>query len=303
MHLSEFHFEIVRGCQLLCRGCPISGLRPKVGRTEVDVFASCLRHVDVDSVGVLRLFNYGEPLLHDDLPGILREIPQQRWTVGEVEISTNAQWVDWASFEEALRMNVLTQLVVSCDGDGSPESYEALRPPSRWSKLLEFLEGARRLRDLHSPDLKLITRTIVPEWSTLRPEPPEVEPTRARWRQLLRPLGWEPELRPFYYLPDSTENMTGRALEPATGRCRFVEPRYLYVDWEGTVIPCCAHPGAGALGSLRHETLSQIRAGSARASFIAKLENDRQSMAVCGDCEELSEDALVERGLIEATAH
>lgn len=50
-----------------------------------------------------------------------------------------------------LRLEVLTRLVVSCDGDGTPESYERLRPPSRWERLIEFLERAK-LRDLEACD-------------------------------------------------------------------------------------------------------------------------------------------------------
>ena len=73
----------------------------------------------------LRLFNFGEPLLHHDLAGILACIPKQRWKTRFVEISTNAQFVDWPSFEEALRQRVLTQIAVSCDGDGTPAEYEA----------------------------------------------------------------------------------------------------------------------------------------------------------------------------------
>ena len=50
----------------------------------------------------LRLFNYGEPLLHHDLPGILKVIQASPIEFGLVEISTNAQYVDRDQLEEAL---------------------------------------------------------------------------------------------------------------------------------------------------------------------------------------------------------
>ena len=273
--LSAFHFEIVKGCQLRCLGCPISGLQPKVERIPVDLFDSCLRNVDVDSVGTLRLFNFGEPLLHDDLPGIASKIPLQSWSVEDVEISTNAQYADWLQLEEVIKMGVVTRVVVSCDGDSTPESYEALRPPSKWDKLIEFLRRMRQLRDRYDPTIELITRTIVPEWRL-----------RHRWVDLLHPLGWTPEFRHFFYLPDSSQNMTDRELQPGTGVCFFVDNvSQLYVDSEGTVVPCCAHPRAGAYGSLKNKVLSEILASKERARFVETMATTRETMAVCSSCE------------------
>lgn len=243
-YIDKFHFEIVKGCQLRCVGCPISTLQPKVERIAPEDFDACLRNVDVQHVRFLRLFNYGEPLLHRNLAQIVSLIPRQAWTVSEVEISTNAQFVYWSDLEEAFRTQVLTDLAVSCDGDGTPEQYEALRPPSRWEKLIEFLERARELRDRYHPKLRLITRTICTD-----------PVAQQRWRQVLEPRGWTPEFRAWLYLPESATNMTGREIRAPRRICSFqsVNGR-LYVDWEGTVIPCCAHPKAGVLGNLHQNS-------------------------------------------------
>jgi len=149
-HLYTLHFDIVHGCQLRCVGCPNSTLEPKIQRISVEDFALCLGNIDVERIHTLRLFNYGEPLLHKQLSSIVAQIPRQRWKASVVEISTNAQWVDWHDFEEALKQEVITRLCVSCDGDGSPEQYEELRPPSKWEKLIEFLDRAAYLRDKHA---------------------------------------------------------------------------------------------------------------------------------------------------------
>lgn len=280
-HLTAFHFEIVKGCQLRCVGCPISKLQPKVERVSIELFNKCLQNVDVDSVGVLRLFNYGEPLLHHDLPGIVATIPKQSWSVEEVEISTNAQRVDWAQLEETIKMGIITRIVVSCDGDATPESYEALRPPSKWEKLIEFLHKMREIRDRIDPGLELMTRTVVPNWDH-----------RHRWDELLIPLGWKPEYRHFFYLPDS-ENSTGRPIEPGVGVCFFASNQnQLYVDSEGTVVPCCAHPRAGVFGNLQKNTFNEIISGAERDQFITELATKRQSMSVCSSCEFGPADAL-----------
>lgn len=272
--IDKFHFEIVRGCQLRCVGCPNSTLQPKVKRIEVEDFDFLLGQVDVDQVAYLRLFNFGEPLLHRDLAGILECIPRQDWSVGRIEISTNAQFVDWDDLEAAFRTRILTHISVSCDGDGTPEDYMRLRPPSRWDKFIEFLERAYELRERYCPEMELMTRTICTDATA-----------QARWRSVLEPRGWEPEFRGWLYLPDAELNMTGQEVVAPRRVCSFqaVHSR-LYVDWDGTVVPCCAHPRAGVLGNLRESTFNEIMHARARAGFLAQMQADRSSMPICNAC-------------------
>lgn len=286
-HLLSFHFDIVHGCQLRCVGCPNSTLLPKVERISVSDFGLCLSHVDVEKVHTFRLFNYGEPLLHRDLPGILQEIPRQQWRASVIEISTNAQWVDWEQFEEAVRLEIVTRLVVSCDGDGTPESYEALRPPATWSKLMEFLLRARQIRDRWAPAMQLLTRTVVRNAQDA-----------ARWESVLRPLGWLPEFRAWMALPEAAQDLTDRKRSVPAGPCVFFadaseytqhpwfgEINLLYADADGTVVPCCMHPRAGVFGNLKHEYYSEILAGERRARMKSQMQSDRTKLSACGQCD------------------
>ncbi len=271
--LLQLHFDIVRGCQLTCVGCANSILQPKVERISRADFAACLANIDVRAIKVFRLFNYGEPLLHRDLSGLLEIIPQQRWRAQEIEISTNAQFAHWPSFEAALATRVLTRLVVSCDGDGTPESYEALRPPSRWPVLLNFLEKAREIRDRVHPKLDLMTRTICADPHHQR-----------RWQAILVPRGWRPEFRDWLATPGSLRQQANPA--PAgQGICMFqANIAQAYVDIDGTVVPCCAHPGAANLGNLKHTRLSEILLGPVRQDFLGALAARDQRFPVCAGC-------------------
>lgn len=281
------HFDIVHGCQLRCVGCPNSTLLPKIKRISVEDFRVCLGNIDVEKIHTMRLFNFGEPLLHKHLSEIISVIPEQRWKASIVEISTNAQRVDWADFENALKQEVVTRLVVSCDGNGTPEEYERLRPPSKWEHLIEFLDRARVLRDRWSPGLQLITKTVVENAADMQ-----------RWRDILVPRGWTPEFRGWMALPESAQNMTNRRLEVPTGSCVFLadpkeydhhpwggEIRLLYVDADGTVVPCCIHPRAGVFGNLKTQKYSAILNGAQRAAFKLQMESDRSGMSICGQCD------------------
>ena len=197
--------------------------------------------------------------MHEQFSEVLKRLPKQRWQAEQVEISTNAQHVYWDDFEEALKTRVLTKLVESCDGDGSAESYERLRPPGKWSKFIEFLERTKLLRDKWHPELDLATRSVI-----------ETASDMESWRHIVEPRGWSAEFRTWKALPESIENRTGRELKAPSGICTFVAPserfshRYhgelnqLYIDWDGTVVPCCVHPKAGDLGSLRVCSLQQL---------------------------------------------
>ena len=282
-------FDIVHGCQLRCVGCPNSTILPKINRIAVQDFDRALRNIDVERIHTLRLFNFGEPLLHRELAGIVACIPRQRWKASVVEISTNAQNVNWHDFEEMIKLEIVNRLVVSCDGDGTPADYERLRPPSRWDRLIEFLERTRTLRDRWAPAMQLVTRTVCD------PDPPE---HRQRWRDVLQPRGWTPEFRRWMALPESVVNMTGRSLAVPAGACGFLaepaafaghpwhgEIRLLYVDSDGTVVPCCQHPQAGVLGNLFTSTFNEILRGKPRADFIAQMNRDRAGMPICGRCD------------------
>jgi radical SAM protein with 4Fe4S-binding SPASM domain len=284
--LHTFQIDIVHGCQLRCVGCPNSTIMDKVRRVSIPDFRKCVENVDVDFIQYLRLFNFGEPLLHENLSEILEVLRDQPWRAEVLEISTNAQFCNWEDFASALRVGILNRLVVSCDGDGTPQQYEALRPPSKWEKLIEFLQRAKKLRDQYAPELKLVTRTIVENVESME-----------RWRNVLLPLGWEPEFRDWKVLPESKDNMTGRDVLVPRDVCTFLAPssrfsekyhgevNQLYVDASGTVVPCCAHPKAADLGNLMHQRATELLASPARQAFIRRLEVDRSVVPICNKCE------------------
>lgn len=203
---------------------------------------------------------------------LLREISRQRWKAHEIELSTNAQFVRWPVLEEALCLGILTRLVVSCDGDGTPEDYERLRPPSRWSKLVEFLTKAAAIRDRWQPNLELITRTIC-----------TTAEGQQRWSAFLTPLGWTPEFRGWLTLPEAASQIEDN--RGGTGVCNYLRtPASLFVTADGDVVPCCEHPKAAVLGNLKSQPLSHIMTGAARRELAERLAMGRGAVPVCNRC-------------------
>jgi radical SAM protein with 4Fe4S-binding SPASM domain len=263
--IGRLGIDIVHGCQLRCIGCPNSILLPKVKYMSLkDSRVMCLR-----------LFNFGEPLLHHDVPGILNIIPKQLFEVGLVEISTNAQVQDFPMLAEIFKTGMLDRLVVSCDGDGTKDEYERLRPPAKWEKLIEFLTKAKEYRDACSKKTRLVTRNIV-----------EDDKHKQRWIELLEPLGFTPHCRPWIRLPGSKKYPLDGDPRAIDGLCQYMQKKNLYVDYDGTVVPCCVHPRAGVLGNLMDSKYSEIYRSNSRRDFVEQLRNHRKDMAICGKCDE-----------------
>ncbi len=99
-------------------------------------------------------------------------------------------------------------------------------------------------------------------------------------------------------LPQAQENMTGRTVIAPPGHCMFLadakdfhsnawfgEINQLYVDADGTVVPCCMHPRAGVFGNLLTQKYSEIQNGEARNQFKQMMQNNRAAMPVCGNCD------------------
>lgn len=270
-NINKIGFDVVAGCQLRCVGCPNSQIHPTVRFITEEDFVTCLGNLDTPHIRLMRLFNFGEPLLHPALPELLAKIPQQKFTVQEVELSSNAQHNDWKKLAEVFKVGVITNFFVSCDGDGTPEEYERLRPPGKWERLIEFLTRASEFKRQYAPNVKLITRTICTS-----------EEGRKRWTKLLEPLGWETYFREWFYFPEASTDWQCQIPQQA---CKHIHYRNkLYVDVDGTVVPCCAHPRAFVMGNLKTQTYTQIIKGMKRKINFLNMEFNRKNMAVCGKC-------------------
>lgn len=273
--IATLGIEAVHGCQLKCIGCPNSLLHDKISFVSREDFLRYLRNVDVRIVSRLRPFNFGEPLLHPDLAGLLSEIPRLPYRVDCVEVSTNAQHRKYDMLREVFKTGVVNRFCVSCDGDGTPEEYERRRPPGKWEVLMEFLRKAKEYRDAYSPDTELLTRTIC-----------ESDEGKRRWHDLLEPMGWTPHVRGWIILPNSQRNSGENSFKINRDQvCKYLQNYSLYVDIDGTVVPCCNHPRAAVLGNLGAQTYSEIMHGAAKGRFLAAMRSGRRDMPICGNCE------------------
>lgn len=272
--LNRMGFDVVHGCQLRCIGCPNSTLNPTIHHISVKDFNTCLSNIDVVSIKCLRFFNFGEAFLHPYLPEIIDASTKHTWTAIEREVSTNAQIFNEEMVEDVLKRDKLTRLVVSCDGNGTPMDYERLRPPAKWDKLILFLTKTKEIKDRTGSSTQLITRNIC---TTLDGQ--------DRWNKILLKIGWNPQFRDWIALPEASASPWEREAIIPNSICNLFSDDKLYVDYDGTVVPCCAHPCAFKLGNLMNEKFSEILQKKERRNMMLKMRSERESIPICNQCE------------------
>ncbi len=86
-------------------------------------------------------------------------------------------------------------------------------------------------------------------------------------------------------LPEAKEHRSSQKLIVRNEVCFYLETPTLYVDYDGTVIPCCNHPRARVLGNLKENRYSEIENGAERREFIQELKRNRKNDPICGQCE------------------
>ena len=251
--------DIVSGCQLQCIGCPNSTLKKKPEFMSLQALGTCLENIDVD-VKLLRLFNFGEALLHPRFVDMVKLINE--WgRYKKLEVSTNGQW-GVSAFAKLNKVKI-DRLVVSCDGEGTKESYEGIRKGADWDKLLAFLKDGKYCAPFAQHVIRSITLT---------------DKGKKWWQRNI--TGWQFNFRGWIPMPRSMCNPSGKINFKSKGSCEHMDTDNLYVDWNGTVGPCCNYPNAFYIGNLMAQ----------KASYLVKHKRDlRLKMAekrwgVCREC-------------------
>lgn len=265
--IDRLGIDVVSGCQLHCLACPGGALRRPIQIMPLPVLTRCLARIDLP-VRLLRLFNFGEPLLHPQLADVIRMVYE--WgRAEEIEVSTNAQCEIPDDLRAAIGSGMLTRFVVSCDGDGTPEEYARLRPPASWEKLLRTLRTVADIREATGLPLDFVARICQRRGDD-----------KGRWRKLLKPYGCTPQFRAYQRFPQAAENLSGRGARHR-GPCWYVRKPVLYVDAGGTAVPCCVHPRAFVLGSLLKLSATALLQ---RKRHYVHYMRTRGRKGVCCDC-------------------
>ena len=236
---------------------------------EVATFPSLVREREIE------LFHFGESLLHPRLP----EMVAYTTSLGlRAVLSVNPPRLD-ATLGEALLRARPHRIICSMDAD-DPASYRRMRGPAAdFERALVNLEALLETRRKLGSSVPIVVRMI---------QTKENRGTEDGFATRWRSAGAEVELRPFFPWNDPALAGIGDWERlPEHMPCPFPW-RYLVIQWNGDVVPCCRDcNGDIVLGNAAENSLREIWNNEAYRAFRDEMIRGTFSNPICGPCMDL----------------
>ncbi|MBI4349690.1 MAG: radical SAM protein [Elusimicrobia bacterium] len=295
--------ELVGRCNLRCGLCPSRFRATEAGSGLMDWTLLTRVMAQLPRLERLRLDGLGEPMLH---PRFFDAVAFAAARGVQVAAATNATLIDGVCAERLVRSGLET-LEASIDG-ATRETFEALRPPARFSTVLRGLTLLRRVKERLSaarPAVSvavLAARENLPELAALvrlarrlgvarvlvrRPShdfseralPEEYRPMRDIIRS--QSLAYEDAERVERHFSRARQAADECGVELRLPDAAPASPcrrpwQGLYLSWDGLAMPCevAGTPERSCVGDARPRFLGALWNGEDLGDFREALESD-----------------------------
>ena len=255
--LTSANFEVTNACNIACTICPVNhGMRRKKRVQDLAAFERFLQKNP--GLEFVLLFQWGEPLLVKDLPGMIRAATDRGV---KTMITTNGTLLDDAWCARLLDAG-LTRLTLSVDGDS--ETHRAIRG-IELAPLRDKLATLRRMRDERGAALGIDVSMVV------NPQ------TEARWPEVRRT--WKG-------VADRIQAIPQFMVKDRRNPCREPNRGSLVVLADGSVTVCCADPeGDAVIGHVDDAPLQEIL-NNEKMQSLRRSHFQRRFHGICRDCGE-----------------
>lgn len=286
-NIDYVYLETTNYCNLDCSFCNRNEVIGKLQHQSPFVFNSIMEKIKHYAITEAKLMGMGEPFLHPQFD-IITSMFKQYFPDAFLISATNCQYditnMPW--FERSLKNIDLLYLSI----DGYKETYERDRAPSKWNKLIAFLDEFDKL-DRHG--CRVTCNYVV--------NPDNVDDIQRVYDEIVVPYGLE-ELRlniAQSWSPDDTiptdytdeqikylrdtwkENIKGHS-EWNFSECFWVQ-RGLYTTVEGRVLTCCMNTAANSYGNILKDTIEDILATPAYQAVKRGCETNNPTEH-CANC-------------------
>jgi len=294
---SRLMLEPTNACMLSCPTCPTgnkSSGRPVV-EMSLRAFKDIVRQAE-GYVSSITMFNYGEPLLNQNLADMISyAVSRKIW----VWTSTNGILLRDAALASVIVRSGLHSLLVCLDG----ASQETLGEFRKNAKFEDIVTGIRNVMDAKKK-YRFATPFVDIQFILMKHNRDEVEEIKriaaelGVYNTIIKKVGIslsEPELIQMIdsLSPDDSfkdtiyKSSNGyRFKKPHTGKCPFIY-RSAVINSNGDVVPCCYDLKAEyVMGNMHNDTLSGIWHGNAYQHFRRTFEEDPELIPLCAICPE-----------------
>ena len=133
------YLETTNYCNLNCTFCNRDEVVKKLKHMSLEEWKLVMEKLKHQPIKEAKLMGLGEPFMHPQFSEICR-IFKEYFPEAFLIVATNCQYKMNDNFKKSLEFIDLLYLSI----DGYKESYEKFRPPSKWFKLINFLNELKK---------------------------------------------------------------------------------------------------------------------------------------------------------------
>jgi radical SAM protein with 4Fe4S-binding SPASM domain len=258
------YIETTNYCNLQCTFCNRHEVIGALQHMSIPKFIELMEKIKHHPINTAKLMGMGEPFMHPKFNEICR-IFKQYFPNAFLIVATNCQYKIRPWFEECLQHIDMLYLSI----DGYEDSYETYRPPSKWEKLMQFLE---QMKDIPRHGCRIVCNYVV--------NPGNVSDIQLVHDNIVIPYGleqfrlniaqdWsEDRSMPGGYTKEQLEYLQSEWKDCIQGKsewnysdCFWVK-NGLYVTVEGRVLACCMNTAAKQFGNIFEDSIENIQNGN-----------------------------------------
>lgn len=135
MKIKYAYIETTNYCNLKCITCNRQDVIGPLRHMTLPDFATIMVKLASHPIQEAKLMGMGEPFLHPHFSKITKKF-KETFPTAKLISATNAQYLLTQNMVDS--MKYIDMLYISVDG--AHDNYERMRPPSKWIKLIKFLE-------------------------------------------------------------------------------------------------------------------------------------------------------------------
>ncbi len=281
--------ESTNACNLKCVMCTRNFMEEEIGFIDFGLYKKVIDEAADHKLPSLKLNFRGEPLLHPDLPKLVKYAKDMG--ILEVQFNTNGMPLTEKISEELLKAG-LDRILFSVDG-ATKETYEKIRTGANFERVVGNIKNLVEIRN----SMGLKRPSVRVQMVKMEQNKHEIEKFIKMWVDVVNRVAVTVRREPYLKLDKIAESFpcpqphtigepVVKGLEFEHFPCHQIWQR-MVVLWTGETFMCCGDwHGEYPLGNAKKETLREMWNGE-KYNFVRMLHKRGrlEAVPICARCE------------------